>query len=43
MITLLTKYSCKYDLTDLQVDDTYVWPNSAVAKYYGIGKIYGIK
>lgn len=43
MITPLTKYSCKYDLTDLQVDDTYVWPNSAVAKYYGIGKIYGIK
>lgn len=41
MITPLTKYSCKYDLTDLQVDDTYVWPNSAVAKYYGIGKIYG--
>ena len=43
MIIPLTKYSCKYDLTDLQIDDTYVWPNSAIAKYYGIGKIYGIR
>ena len=42
MIRPLTKYSCKYDLTDLQTNDTYVWPNSAVAKYYGIEKIYGI-
>lgn len=43
MIRPLTKYSCKYDLTDLQVDDTYVWPNSAVAKYYGIEEIYGME
>lgn len=43
MIRPLTKYSCKYDLTDLQTNDTYVWPNSAVAKYYGIGKVYGVE
>lgn len=43
IITCQTKYSCKYELLDMQVDDTDVWPNSAIAKYYGIGKIYGIK
>ena len=43
IITCQTKYSCKYELLDMQVDDTDVWPNSAIAKYYGVGKIYGIK
>lgn len=41
IIRPLTKYSCKYDLIDLQVDDKEAWPNSAVAKYYEIEKIYG--
>lgn len=43
MITSETKYSCKYDLIDLQTDSTYAWPNSAIAKYYGIQEIYGIR
>lgn len=43
LITSQTKYSCKYELLDIQVDDTDVWPNSAIAKYYGVEKIYGIR
>lgn len=43
IISSQTSYSCKYDLLDLQVDDTDVWPNSAIAKYYGIEKIYGTR
>lgn len=39
----LTKYSCKYDLMDLRTDDTESWPNAAIAKYYGLNKIYGKK
>lgn len=42
LITSQTKYSCKYDLIDLQTDSTYTWPNSAIAKYYGIQEIYGM-
>lgn len=39
----LTKYSCKYDLMDLRTDDSEPWPNAAIAKYYGLDKIYGEK
>lgn len=39
----LTKYSCKYDLVDLQTNDEEVWPNYAIAAYYGIEEIYGIE
>lgn len=38
-----TKYSCKYDLADLHADDTQVWPNYAIAAYYGIEEIYSIE
>lgn len=41
LITPLTKYSCKYDLMDLRTDDAEPWPNAAIAKYYGLKKIYG--
>jgi len=43
VITPLTKYSCKYDLIDIRIDDADPWPNAEIAKYYGLGKIYGIK
>ena len=41
VIRPLTKYSCKYDLMDLRMDDAEPWPNAAIAKYYGLEKIYG--
>lgn len=41
IITPLTKYSCKYDLMDLRMDDADPWPNAEIAKYYGLKKIYG--
>jgi len=38
----MTKYSCKYILTDLTtIDEPYSWPNPYIAKYYGLDKIYG--
>lgn len=38
----MTKYSCKYILTDLTtIDEPYNWPNPYIAKYYGLDKIYG--
>ena len=43
VIVPLTKYSCKYDLMDLRMDDTDPWPNAEIAKYYGLKKIYGAK
>ena len=43
LIQSATCYSCKYDLIDLQVSDIEIWPNTAVAKYYGIENIYGIE
>lgn len=43
LITTSTKYSCKYDLLDMQVNDIEPWPNTAIAKYYGVKEIYGIK
>ncbi|MBQ8279980.1 MAG: hypothetical protein IJZ23_09095 [Roseburia sp.] len=42
-ITAATKYSCKYDLLDMQINDTEPWPNTAIAKYYGVKEIYGIE
>lgn len=41
IIKPLTKYSCKYDLMDIRTDDADPWPNSEIAKYYGLKKIYG--
>lgn len=41
LITSATKYSCKYDLLDMQTTDIEPWPNTAIAKYYGIKEIYG--
>lgn len=41
LITSATKYSCKYDLIDMQTTDVEPWPNTAIAKYYGIKEIYG--
>ena len=41
IIRPLTKYSCKYDLMDIRTDDAEPWPNSDIAKYYGLKKIYG--
>ena len=41
IIRPLTKYSCKYDLMDLRTDNADPWPNSEIAKYYGLKKIYG--
>lgn len=41
IIRPLTKYSCKYDLMDLRTDDAEPWPNSEIAEYYGLEKIYG--
>lgn len=38
-----TKYSCKYDLIDLQTDEQEIWPNYAIAAYYGVEEIYGIE
>lgn len=43
LIMPLTKYSCKYDLVDLRIDDADPWPNAEIAKYYGLNKIYGRK
>lgn len=38
----MTKYSCKYTLTDLTtIEEPYLWPNPYIAKYYGLDKIYG--
>lgn len=38
----MTKYSCKYILTDLNTkEQEYGWPNGHIAKYYGLEKIYG--
>lgn len=38
----MTKYSCKYILTDLTtIEEPYAWPNPHIAKYYGLEKIYG--
>ena len=38
----MTKYSCKYILTDLTtIEEPYLWPNPYIAKYYGLEKIYG--
>ena len=34
----LTKYSCKYILTDLRTEENYSWPNGHIAKYYGLEK-----
>ena len=43
VIVPLTKYSCKYELMDLRMDDADQWPNAEIAKYYGLKKIYGKK
>lgn len=41
LIYSATKYSCKYDLLDMQTNDAEPWPNTAIAKYYGVKEIYG--
>lgn len=43
IITPLTKYSCKYDLIDISEDYSEPWPNSEIARYYGLKEIYGVK
>ena len=39
-ITAATKYSSKYDLVDMQTTNIEPWPNTAIAKYYGVKEIY---
>ena len=36
-----TSYSPFWDLRDLSCDDTETWPNSSMAKYYGVDSILG--
>ncbi len=43
MIRPLTKYSCKYDLSDIGPVEASAWPNPEIAKYYGLKMIYGVE
>lgn len=43
MIRPLTKYSCKYDLKDIGIEESSEWPNPEIAKYYGLKMIYGVE
>lgn len=43
MIRPLTKYSCKYDLSDIGPVGASDWPNPEIAKYYGLKMIYGVE
>ena len=36
-----TKYSAAHGLTYVEVAATDVWPNSAIAQYYGVNSIRG--
>ena len=38
-----TKYSAFYDLGYLDTDDPQGWPNNAMAVYYGVNSILGVK
>lgn len=43
LIDYKTQYSPFYDLADLQTDESDVWPNSSMAKYYGVDSMLGVK
>ena len=43
MIRPLTKYSCKYELSDIGPVERSDWPNPEIAKYYGLKMIYGVE
>ena len=43
MIRPLTKYSCKYELSDIGPVEASIWPNPEIARYYGLKMIYGVE